>query len=56
LIRIIKIKNKDKGDAKEKKKKKRCERKLIVIKIREIMRENRGRDKFEHGLVGSFFF
>ena len=33
-----------------------CERKLIVIKIREIVRENKGRDKFERGLVGRFFF
>jgi hypothetical protein len=39
-----------------KKKKKRCERKLIVIKIREIVRENKGKDKFERGLVGRFFF
>ena len=38
------------------KKKNICERKLIVIKIREIVRENKGRDKFECGLVGSFFF
>ena len=33
----------------KKKKKKRCERRLIVIKIREIVRENKGRDKFEVG-------
>jgi hypothetical protein len=39
-----------------KKKKKRCERRLIVINIREIVRENKERDKFERGLVGSFFF
>ena len=40
----------------EKEKKKICKRKLIVIKIREIVRENKGRDKFECGLVRSFFF
>ena len=39
-----------------KKKKLRCERKLIVIKIREIVRENKGRDKFERELVERFFF
>ena len=49
-----KWKNKDKGNGREKKK--ICERKLIVIKIREIVTENRGRDKFERGLVGKFFF
>ena len=31
-------------------------RKLIVIKIRVFVRENKGREKFERGLVGSFFF
>ena len=40
----------------KKKKNQRCERKLIVIKIRKIVRENKGRDKFERGLVGMFFF
>ena len=40
----------------DKKKKKKDVRKLIVIKIREIVRENKGRDKFECGLVGRFFF
>ena len=29
--------------------------KLIVIKIREIVRENKGRDKFERELVRRFF-
>jgi hypothetical protein len=29
--------------------------KLIVIKIREIVRENKGRDKFECELVGRHF-
>ena len=40
----------------KKKNKQRCERKLIVIKIREIVREDKVRDKFERGLVGMFFF
>ena len=41
---------------KKKKKKKKCERKLIVIKIREIVRENKERDKFERGQQEGFFF
>ena len=42
----------------EKKKKKQIEmwEKIDSYKDKKIVRENKGRDKFERGLVGSFFF